>query len=70
MREERYYRPGTLNVQVNGIQIEDLYQEWKSYKKKIQELCEVKAHMSYQLREQGKLITQLKEELKRYKADE
>lgn len=69
MREEKYYRPGALNVQVNGIQIEDLYQEWKAYKKKVQELCEVKAQMSYQLREQGKLIAQLKAELAKYKAE-
>lgn len=69
MREEKYYRPGALNMQVNGIQIEDLYQEWKAYKKKVQELCEVKAQMSYQLREQGKLIAQLKAELAKYKAE-
>ena len=65
----REYRSGTLNVQVNGKQIEDLYQEWKAYGYKIQELCEVKAQMSYQLREQGKLIKQLKEELAKYKAE-
>ncbi len=65
----REYRSGTLNVQVNGMQIEDLYQEWKAYKKKVQELCEEKAQKSYQLKEQGKLIKQLKEELAKYKAE-
>ena len=63
------YRPGTLNVQVNGMQIEDLYQEWKAREKKILELCEAKAQMSFQLKEQGKLIKQLKEELAKYEGE-
>ena len=65
----REYRSGTLNVRVNGIQIEDLFQEWKAYKNKVQELCEVKAQMSHQLREQGKLIKRLKEELSKYNVE-
>ncbi len=69
MRELKSTRPGALNVQVNGMQIEDLYQEWKAYKNKVQELCEVKAQMSYQLREQGRIIKQLKEELAKYKSE-
>ena len=58
------YRPGTLNVQVNGIQIEDLYQEWAARTQEVEELREKNTRMATQLREQGKLIAELKEKLK------
>ena len=58
------YRPGTLNVQVNGIQIEDLYEEWAARSRECEELRKVNKEMSAQLREQGKLIKELKEKIK------
>ena len=58
------YRSGTLNVQVNGIQIEDLYQEWAARTQEVEELREKNTRMTTQLREQGKLIAKLKEKLK------
>lgn len=58
------YRPGTLNVQVNGIQIEDLYQEWAARSEECESLREKNERMKEQLREQGKLIAELKEKLK------
>lgn len=61
------YRPGALNVQINGIQIEDLYQEWVARNEECEELRKEKERMSVQLREQGKLIKELKERLKENK---
>ena len=58
------YRPGALNVQVNGIQIEDLYQEWAARNAECEELRRVNKAMAIQLREQGILIRELKERLK------
>ena len=58
------YRPGTLNVQVNGIQVEDLYQEWAARSQEVEELQADNERMKAQLVEQGKLITELKEKLK------
>lgn len=58
------YRPGALNVQVNGIQIEDLYEEWAARSQECEELRRVNKAMSAQLREQGKLIKELKEKIK------
>ena len=58
------YRPGALNVQVNGIQIEDLYQEWAARGRECEELRAKNERMRKQLIEQGKLITELKEKLK------
>ena len=57
------YRPGTLNVQVNGIQIEDLYQEWAARSDECEELRVKNERMEKQLIEQGKLIAELKEKL-------
>ncbi len=57
------YRPGALNVQVNGIQIEDLYQEWAARGRECEELRVKNERMKAQLIEQGKLITELKEKL-------
>lgn len=57
------YRPGALNVQVNGIQIEDLYQEWAARGRECEELRAKNERMRKQLIEQGKLITELKEKL-------
>ena len=55
------YRPGTLNVQVNGIQIEDLYQEWAARSDECEKLRAKNERMKEQLIEQGKLIAKLKE---------
>lgn len=57
------YRPGALNVQVNGIQIEDLYQEWAARGRECETLRANNERMKEQLREQGKLIAELKEKL-------
>ena len=64
MRVSRNYRPGALNVQVNGIQIEDLYQEWAARSQEVEELRTKNERMKAQLIEQGKLIAELKEKLK------
>jgi hypothetical protein len=58
------YRPGALNVQVNGIQIEDLYHEWAARGRECEELRAKNERMKAQLIEQGKLIAELKEKLK------
>ena len=58
------YRPGTLNVQVNGIQIEDLYREWVARSQEVEELRTKNERMKAQLIEQGQLIAKLKEKLK------
>ena len=58
------YRSGTLNVQVNGIQIEDLYREWAARSQEVEELRIKNERMKAQLIEQGKLIAELKEKLK------
>jgi hypothetical protein len=55
------YRPGALNVQVNGIQIEDLYQEWAARGRECEELRAKNERMKAQLIEQGKVIAGLKE---------
>lgn len=55
------YRPGALNVQVNGIQIEDLYQEWAARGRECETLRRANTEFAEQLREQGKLIKELKE---------
>lgn len=57
------YRPGALNVQVNGVQIEDLYQEWVARGRECEELRAKNERMKAQLIEQGKLIAELKEKL-------
>lgn len=67
MRTTKDYRPGALNVQVNGIQIEDLYVQYQAYKRKSDELEKLNANLSNQLREQGFLIKNLKEELAQLK---
>jgi hypothetical protein len=58
------YRPGALNVQVNGIQIEDLYQEWAARSDECEELRAKNERMREQIIEQGKLIAELKKRLK------
>ena len=69
MRVSRNYRPGALNVQVNGIQIEDLYQEWAARSQEVEELRTKNERMKAQLIEQGKLIAELKEKLKEKEND-
>ena len=58
------YRPGTLNVQVNGIQIEDLYEEWAARSRECEILRKANTTFAEQLREQGKLISELKNKIK------
>ena len=63
------YRPGALNVQVNGIQIEDLYREWAARSQEVEELRIKNERMKAQLIEQGKLIAELKAKLKEKEND-
>ena len=58
------YRPGALNVQINGIQVEDLYQEWAARSQEVEKLQADNERMKAQLVEQGKLIAELKAKLK------
>lgn len=58
------YRSGTLNVQVNGIQIEDLYREWIARLQECEELHEKVAFQQEMLKKQGKYIEELKEKIK------
>ena len=58
------YRPGALNVQINGIQVEDLYQEWAARSQEVEKLQVDNERMKAQLAEQGKLIAELKAKLK------
>ena len=69
MRYPREYRSNALNVQVNGIQIEDLYQEWEARTKECQKLKEKVAIQNEMLRKQGEIITELKGKLKEKKDD-
>lgn len=62
------YRPGTLNVQVNGIQIEDLYQQWMARTKECEELREKNQFLNEMLKKQGKYIEELKEKKKNDKS--
>lgn len=64
MRAIRDYRPGTLNVTVNGLQIEDLYQEWEARTRECKELREKVAFQQEMLKKQGKYIEELKEKIK------
>ena len=58
------YRPGTLNVQVNGIQIEDLYQQWEARTRECEELREKNKILNGLLEKQGKYIEELKEKIR------
>lgn len=64
MRIPRSYRSGTLNVMVNGIQIEDLYQEWEARTKECKELREKNQSLNEMAKKQGKYIEELKEKIK------
>ena len=55
------YRPGAINVQVNGKQVEDLYQEWLARERECETLRKANKVMSAQLEKQGKIIAGLKE---------
>ena len=57
------YRPGAINVQVNGKQVEDLYQEWLARERECEELRAKNDRMRAQLVEQGKIIAELKDRL-------
>ena len=65
MRAIKNFRSGTLNVQVNGIQIEDLYQEWKARTRECQELREKVSFQNEMLKKQGQVIEELKEKLRK-----
>lgn len=58
------YRPGALNVTVNGIQIEDLYQNWKARERECKDLREKVAFQDEMLKKQGQIINELKEKIK------
>ena len=58
------YRSGALNVQVNGIQIEDLYREWAARSQECEELREKNQFLNEMLKKQGKYIEELKEKIK------
>lgn len=55
------YRPGAINVQVNGKQVEDLYQEWLARERECEVLRKANKTLSEQLEKQGKIIAGLKE---------
>jgi hypothetical protein len=61
------YRPGTINVTVNGIQIEDLYQSWEARERECRELREKVAFQNGMLKKQGQIINELKEKIKENK---
>ena len=54
------YRPGTINVTVNGIQVEDLYQNWVARERECKELREKVAFQNEMLKKQGQIINELK----------
>lgn len=58
------FRPGTLNVQVNGVQIEDLYCQWRARTRECEELRKKVAIQNEMLKKQGKYIEELKEKNK------
>ena len=64
MRAIRDYRPGTLNVTVNGLQIEDLYQEWEARTRECKKLRDKVSSQNEMLKKQGKYIEELKEKIK------
>ena len=61
------YRPGAINVTVNGIQIEDLYQNWEARERECKELREKIAFQNEMLQKQGQLINELKRNIKENK---
>lgn len=58
------YRSGTLNVQINGIQIEDLYREWVARSQECEKLRKKVSFQNEMLTKQGKYIEELKEKIK------
>lgn len=58
------YRSGALNIQVNGIQIEDLYREWEARSRECEELREKVAFQQEMMKKQGKYIEELKEKIR------
>ena len=58
------YRPGAINVTVNGIQIEDLYQNWEARERECKELREKVAFQDGMLKKQGQIINELKTKIK------
>lgn len=58
------YRPGCINITVNGIQIEDLYQNWEARERECKKLREKVAFQDEMLQKQGQLIDELKRKIK------
>jgi predicted RNase H-like nuclease (RuvC/YqgF family) len=53
-----------INIQVNGKQIEDLWQEWNARTREVEKLKRDNERMRAQLKECGKVIEELKKRVK------
>lgn len=53
-----------INIQVNGKQIEDLWQEWNARGREVEKLKGDNERMRAQLKEQGEVIERLKDEIR------
>lgn len=53
-----------INIQVNGKQVEDLWQEWNARTREVEKLKRDNERMRAQLKECGKLIEELKKRVK------
>ena len=53
-----------INIQVNGKQIEDLWQEWNARGREVEKLKGDNERMRAQLKEQGEVIKRLKDEIR------
>ena len=51
-----------INIQVNGKQVEDLWQEWNARTREVEKLKRDNERMRAQLKECGEVIKKLKEE--------
>lgn len=53
-----------INIQVNGKQVEDLWQEWNARGREVEKLKGDNKRMRAQLKEQGEVIRRLKGEIR------
>lgn len=53
-----------INIQVNGKQVEDLWQEWNARTREVEKLKGDNERMRAQLKEQGEIIKRLKDEIR------
>ena len=53
-----------INIQVNGKQVEDLWQEWNARTREVEKLKRDNERMRAQLKECGEIIKSLKEEIR------